>query len=454
MGNSRKLIIDCDPGIDDVLALILALNCPEVEILLISLCFGNVNVTTSVRNVVATFQVLETDSQIRAKSDIFPRLPYTEKYASSESWPVVALGSREPVSSRRTVGAEYFHGLDGLGDVHTKVPEFAVHESYVLPFLPEEDLSEAEKVARQEMLRTARGYKPTTEPSWREILRVLREEPLGTVTLVAIAPLSNIARAAMEDPVTFSRVKEVICMGGNIDVPGNMTPFAEFNFYADVDGAAIALATSSRTPSSTLPPCATAMASSFDQPDVKAVTWVLVPLDMTSRHRLRQAWFDERSAEWDRTTSDETLASSALLVWMGAWLETAFRNMDEFIDETWYASIHATAEQEDGVKGAYMNLHDPLTMYYAVLSDFDRSRLFKIQENVDMRIETVGQFTWGMCIVDRRKIKKRKCGEPDPERDIGDWLVERKGNRINVAVDGPGSKAFSYYLLDSIFESL
>ncbi|KAK9238469.1 Inosine/uridine-preferring nucleoside hydrolase domain-containing protein [Lipomyces kononenkoae] len=459
----RKLIVDCDPGVDDVLALLLALNTPSCSVALISLCFGNIGVTTSVRNVVATFQVLESERQYRTLHKL-PLLPYHLRNSPGDSstWPTVALGSTFPVSSRRTVGAEFFHGADGLGGVHESAPQFSPSETCILPFRDPKTLSADQVITREQVIRDAKGYVPTCRPSWREILRILRQEAPNTVTIVAIAPLSNLARAALEDPATFSRVKEVVCMGGNITIPGNMTPFAEFNFYADVDAAAIVLATTSRNPGSTLPPSIAAAATSFrgpagddDDTEYVPVKFYLFPLDITTRHRLRHQWFVKCCAGWlDKTSvTNSHPGESPLATWMTVWLGGAFSRMEDLIMFEG-GSRHAAADQADGVGGAYIEMHDPLTMYFAIASDEDRAKLFNVSENMDLRIETTGQWSWGMCVLDRRGIAKRDPHDPRPARDDEGWLDITKGNKVNLVVEGPGSLAFGMKLLERVLGDL
>jgi len=169
---ARKVILDVDPGIDDALALCLALFDPRLEVLAVTAVAGNVSSQQATRNVQTIIEQLDP-----------PR------------WP--RLGAASPNEQGAGVNARYIHGADGLGNAHFDVAE--LHH-----------LNDSEKV----------------------IGDILRSNP-DEVSLVCLGPLTNVAGAFRRDPVLPTLIDRLIFMGGTYLAPGNVTPVAEFNMAAD-----------------------------------------------------------------------------------------------------------------------------------------------------------------------------------------------------------------------------
>lgn len=184
----RHVIIDTDPGVDDALALILALQSPELCVDAITTVSGNVDVELATQN---TLTVL----------GLFP----------PERRPPVARGADRPLVRALDTAAPA-HGDDGLGGVSR--------------------------------LRTAAGQPcyPTVSAAhvYRDalacMLDLIRRSP-GELTLVALGPLTNLALTLHRDAHTFRQLAEVVIMGGAVTMPGNVTPVAEFNIYVDPEAA-------------------------------------------------------------------------------------------------------------------------------------------------------------------------------------------------------------------------
>lgn len=173
----KKIIIDCDPGIDDAIAIMLALASPELEIMGITTVSGNIEANACTEN---TFQVLK----LMGREDI-----------------PVYQGAEVPLA-REFHDATDTHGLDGLGE--TNLP--------------------------------ATGLKARKEKAEDFILDTIRNYP-NEIVLIALGPLTNIAKAMRKDRDTMKLVKEFIVMGGSDRFHGNCSPVAEFNFWVDPEAA-------------------------------------------------------------------------------------------------------------------------------------------------------------------------------------------------------------------------
>ena len=174
--DKRKVIIDCDPGIDDALAIILALKSKEIEVVGITTVSGNVESLQGAKNALKVLKLL-------GRLDI-----------------PVYLGEGKPVK-RELVTAQDTHGEDGLGET----------------FLEE---------VSSEYIR---------ENSVDFILNTLKNHE--NVSIIALGPLTNLCRAIEKDSESFHRVKEIVSMGGAYKSHGNCSPVAEFNYWVDPHGA-------------------------------------------------------------------------------------------------------------------------------------------------------------------------------------------------------------------------
>lgn len=179
----QALIIDCDPGVDDAVGLMLALNAPELEVLALTAVGGNVPVSATSRNA----RML---AQVAGRADV----------------PVFAGADRPLV--REPAGAGEFHGAEGLGDQ--------------TPFAPAAAL--------------APGHAADA------IIEAVMTRPVKSVALAVMGPMTNLALALRKEPDLARRLGPVSVMGGARAEGGNITASAEFNIWADPDAAAEVLA--------------------------------------------------------------------------------------------------------------------------------------------------------------------------------------------------------------------
>jgi purine nucleosidase len=175
-----RIILDCDPGIDDALALLLAAASPELELLAVTCVAGNRPVDT-------------TSANARKLLDL------------AQCAAPVHVGAARPLAHAEPRCNEV-HGVDGLGGVE-------------LPM---------RRPLERELAATA-------------IVRILSEEPLGSVAVVGTAPLTNLALAEILAPGILRRAGSILVMGGAAFCPGNVTPSAEFNFHCDAVAAHVVL---------------------------------------------------------------------------------------------------------------------------------------------------------------------------------------------------------------------
>lgn len=232
------------------------------------------------------------------------------------------------------------------------------------------------------------------------------------------------------------KAKDVVVMGGTIDEPGNITPVGEFNCIADAIAAARVYALTSPNPASTMPPV-TGPSSLPPYPDKdeigdRRLNVIMFPLDVTTPHTLRR---DEVEAK----TKPLIEQDSPLAEWVGAFLSATFQKSESL--------YHG---HEGG--STSMALHDAVCIWY-VLTATMQARSWKMNINEDIRVETQGQWTRGMCVVDRRNMKMldNDDGESEVSGDTGGWLSPLRGNRVKRCVGTPGARMLAPLLLDTIF---
>lgn len=436
----NRIIIDTDPGVDDVLAMLLAFSAKpeELEVLLLSVTFGNIDVQSCLRNIITLFHFIEKERQWR-KSNGRPEGFETLNACK----PIVAVGAEEPLADQ-IVMADYFHGVDGLGDIHSSHPHLSPADTWKSLFdsaLSSSDPEEA--AAAREVQHSHTLFTPSKRPAHEEMLRLLRENEADTITIVAIGPLTNLATAAATDPEAFLRAKEVVVMGGAIDAPGNMTPGAEFNTYADSVAAARVFALTSPNPASTMPPVAPAppgkqsadppppFLSPYPEKLSRQLKLTLCPLDITTPHELTRGQFTAYTASLlSPPSSSSSSAPSPLAEWSTAFLSSTFRKIESL-----------TPNLTGDAVG--LNLHDPLCIWYVMAPHMGGWRA----EVRDVRVETSGQWTRGCCVVDRRSRNRRE----DDAGEVGKlWvrLLGWMGDVTNLALCH--SKFMSLLLLSKL----
>jgi inosine-uridine nucleoside N-ribohydrolase len=434
MPSKQKIIIDTDPGVDDTLALLLALSAsPEdLDLAMISVTYGNVPLQGCVKNVVALFHVLEKELEWRRSTG---RPEGFETMKASK--PIVAIGAEHPLLEEELM-ADYFHGLDGLHNVHATHPHLSPADTWKSLFYDDAETSKDD-------VYHSPFFTASKVPAHKEMLRLLKENPAGTISILAVGPLTNVALAAAEDPETFLRAKELVVMGGAVTVEGNVTPVAEFNCYADAVAAARVYALTAPIPESTMPTIPKSMASlpAYPAKLSKQLRLALFPLDITTPHELGRNFFTESI----KASLNE---GSPLATWCSHFMQSTYSHIDEMVG--------------DGVEPT-LSLHDPMTVWYVLTQDDPAWKTSGKPE--DIRVEAIGQWTKGMHILDGRVRTKpaeaaallSKDVHNDPEvialddvpGDTMAWLSVRKGNRIDRYVSSPGEKVFQEVLMKQIF---
>jgi inosine-uridine nucleoside N-ribohydrolase len=173
---SRRLIIDCDPGIDDAVALCVGLFAPALDIVAVTAVEGNVPAEMASMNVQTIIERLDP-----------PKIP--------------RIGCASPCDNLDYRDARFVHGKDGLGEVGF---ETSSHHQ--------------------------------RKPSEKILCDEVKADP-GNISIICLGPLTNIARAMQRDAAFIENVDQLIMMGGSVAGIGNITTAAEFNIYCDPESA-------------------------------------------------------------------------------------------------------------------------------------------------------------------------------------------------------------------------
>ena len=176
----KKIVIDTDPGVDDSLAIFVALNSPELEVLGLTTIFGNAVTTTCTENALRLLEIAE-------RTDV----------------PVIE-GAKVPINGNFRGAASFVHGDNGQGNATLSSPVTKPLDVDAVTFLKE----------------------------------IIESNP-NEITLVPVGPLTNIANLLTIHEGIDSKIKEIVLMGGNAQSPGNATPTAEANILNDPEAADI-----------------------------------------------------------------------------------------------------------------------------------------------------------------------------------------------------------------------
>jgi len=176
----RKVIIDTDTATDDAIAIIMALKHNNFDVKAITTVAGNVDLEQATQNALYTVELCNKN------------IP-------------VYKGSSGPIK-RKLETSKFFHGKDGLGDTGPYIPKL----------------------------------KEQKENAINKIVSLINANP-NEIEIIAIGPLTNIAKVFDEDPSTINKLKSLYIMGGIGEGKGNITHHAEFNFWVDPDAADVVL---------------------------------------------------------------------------------------------------------------------------------------------------------------------------------------------------------------------
>lgn len=346
----HPVIIDTDPGVDDIVAILLALASPEIQIVAFVLTFGNTDRDSCYLNIFKAYQAVARHLELYPDdSTRFPNF-------RPEVPPLLVRGAEGPLGGDYHT-AQYFHGRDGLGNISERHPELGVDSA---------------------AFNQHHGYFNTKQDTLEGLVDLIRSYPSRSLTYIVLGPMTSLAHSMKKNHETIlDHVGRFVCMGGAVDVPGNTSPSAEFNFFADPFAVKELILDDSRT-------------------GLPLDRFILLPLDITTPHELpfAKAYKKYVDPEFDNTKNpSQPVGKSPITHFTSSFLERTRELMIEY-----------------GLKDA-MELHDIVAVWCAICNPpvqgevpegtcglsgawTARKRVFDIERR--------GELTRGMLVVDRR----------------------------------------------------
>lgn len=366
----QKVILDMDTGVDDALAILLAMHSPELEVIGITTTGGNIAAEQAARNSSAVLQALARFSpSVAARYHV--GLPPVASWREDPG-PAPGEPSEEKPKPR---DASDVHGPDGLGGLSRMEPYIGFYE---------------------------KGTLSNEESALDLFKRLVHSHDAGTVVLITTGPLSNLAEWVKKAPESVKLLREILSMGGVFFESGNRSQAAEFNIHAD-PGSARKVVEFCREPSSS---------SRYTWRETIPLTFV--GLDVTHRVTLRRPTLAKTrallEARLKAAENPEDIENRLKLV---DFVETFTRYYMDF----YY--------RNEGLDGCY--LHDPLAVGYLIDPSLCQVEQYPVE------VEDRGEFTSGMTVADyrptrifknRMKEVTRICYKVDARR-FEEFFMER-----------------------------
>ena len=340
MGNLKKIVIDCDPGLDDAVALLVAFISPELIVLGITTTAGNVSLKKTQYN---ARQICELSG--RPDMKVFAGCPrsmlhrylaedddHFEVFAPPKYVPTILESDISTQKFARssysasTVSTLNIHGDSGLRGAKLPPPSIPLQEEHAVNF----------------------------------IIRSILENP-KEITMVCTGPLTNLSTAMIMMPNICSKIKQIVLMGGSMGL-GNITPAAEYNFFCDPEAARVVFSS--------------------------GVPIVMIGLDVTQHAYVTAGWMTQMKA----------LGSEPALCIVDM-LENSIRyDMPSDNDDDAFGAPYTPSEAVAEKDGCGQVLHDVHTIAYLLDPSIYRGR------EVHVEIDTSDSGTLGRCTVDWNRL--------------------------------------------------